>query len=799
MATYQPPTEILPKFNEFVFNQANSPEYLDQLVVHKAGTETITGDKTFKANSGTTAVRIQNKYDAITTYQSLLRLESLGSAGSIVGGYIGTDRGNFSALYLGRILPSGVVATPTLSIYAPDYTTAVGRVGIGTLTPAYNFEVIGTARISNSFTASRDFAIGMDASPVSLSYIYGQCSFTGVNSKLISDYYTNLNGSIIMGSIFGTTTLTITNLSSITASSTYIPVLSDLRLDAGTNGGSFYFNGVNNVLGTSTGYNQLRAFGTSITGSTGVYNQLYGLNQGWNWITSDNFNWIQASSNVPAGWIAFNKMTADTGYNLISTLAVVSTGLASRTNQIESERLNNIVSSYDGGGTQVLANQVSATGNYADNLIVNSGTNGRNRITASGTGGENIITSTIGTNTMTSGKATGNANLIEATGAGINTITSASGSLGANTITATSGTGVNLIRATAAGGANTIQTTTGTNTITSSSGLNTITTGRSGINISNILAANQIIATGNFARNEITASGSAGINQISSNTNVITTTNQNQINSSGTAANANLITASGVAGGNTIRTTNGGDNTMLVETGNGSNNLTITAGTGGNNLTAVANPGGYNGITGYNNYYDANIAHKIRIGVAPGTEKIVVNSTDTTITNTTTTLAGTNLNITSTAGIDINSLQLASISVDLHCAMGILNGVYIVMSNSWGGTFLAPSGFHFPFAVIVAGYSLTIDNAAAITGTSTTASITMRSRSGGTTIGISNVNFAVFAVNGATTQYASSQPNSVSRVAAGTLITTEITSLYNGTITANPKSFVAKVYYQQVP
>ena len=50
MATYQPPTEILPKFNEFVFNQANEPEYLDMLVVHKAGTETITGNKTITGN-----------------------------------------------------------------------------------------------------------------------------------------------------------------------------------------------------------------------------------------------------------------------------------------------------------------------------------------------------------------------------------------------------------------------------------------------------------------------------------------------------------------------------------------------------------------------------------------------------------------------------------------------------------------------------------------------------------------------------------------------------------------------------
>lgn len=60
MATYQRPTEILPKFNEFVFNQANEPEYLDQLVVHKAGTETITGNKTITgtltANNTTTSL-----------------------------------------------------------------------------------------------------------------------------------------------------------------------------------------------------------------------------------------------------------------------------------------------------------------------------------------------------------------------------------------------------------------------------------------------------------------------------------------------------------------------------------------------------------------------------------------------------------------------------------------------------------------------------------------------------------------------------------------------------------------------
>ena len=47
MAEYLPPTEDLPKFNEFVFEDAYSIEGLDRRVVHKAGTETITGQKTF--------------------------------------------------------------------------------------------------------------------------------------------------------------------------------------------------------------------------------------------------------------------------------------------------------------------------------------------------------------------------------------------------------------------------------------------------------------------------------------------------------------------------------------------------------------------------------------------------------------------------------------------------------------------------------------------------------------------------------------------------------------------------------
>ena len=51
MAEYLPPTEDLPKFNEFVFEDAYSIEGLDRRVVHKAGTETITGIKTFTSGA----------------------------------------------------------------------------------------------------------------------------------------------------------------------------------------------------------------------------------------------------------------------------------------------------------------------------------------------------------------------------------------------------------------------------------------------------------------------------------------------------------------------------------------------------------------------------------------------------------------------------------------------------------------------------------------------------------------------------------------------------------------------------
>jgi hypothetical protein len=101
MATYQPPTETLPKFNEFVFNQANEPEYLDQLVVHKAGTETITGNKTFTSKIvGTGNIGISgtgtNKMTSSNTSATANLIEASSSTG---GNKITTLNGGNNWLY----------------------------------------------------------------------------------------------------------------------------------------------------------------------------------------------------------------------------------------------------------------------------------------------------------------------------------------------------------------------------------------------------------------------------------------------------------------------------------------------------------------------------------------------------------------------------------------------------------------------------------------------------------------------------------------------------------------------------
>jgi hypothetical protein len=78
MAEYLPPTEDLPKFNEFVFDDAYSIEGLDRRVVHKAGTETITGNKTFTgtitATNTTTSLTAttKNELESFTGLNSLM-------------------------------------------------------------------------------------------------------------------------------------------------------------------------------------------------------------------------------------------------------------------------------------------------------------------------------------------------------------------------------------------------------------------------------------------------------------------------------------------------------------------------------------------------------------------------------------------------------------------------------------------------------------------------------------------------------------------------------------------------------
>jgi hypothetical protein len=518
MAEYLPPTEDLPKFNEFVFDDAYSIEGLDRRVVHKAGTETITGNKT----------------------------------------------------------------------------------------------ITGT--------------------------------FTSTNK-------TTLSGELdVAGLVSG----------GITATSSNIPLNTDLRLLTTTY--QFIVNALNNIFGTSTGYNQLRAYGTGVTASTGVYNWIEGLNQGWNWIRSDNYNHIQATSNIPSGWTAFNKMTADTGYNLLSTKAVVSTGLASQTNQMESDG-KNVITSAEATAT---ANLIDATTALGGNTI---------RTTT----GTNLITTTSGSNTMLGG-GSGN-NTIERTSTGGNIIKAATGT---NTIqTASTSTYGNYILHTGSSGGNYIEANNGGN--------NRLVAFFGGVN--SMANTN----TGSDA-NLLSCSGTGGGNTLRTTTgqNLITTgTGTNKMESASTLSTANYIQHTGASGGNYIQTTSG-INTIRTSTGtnaiecvgSGSNYLQVDSGT--NNI--VASTGGTNSIqnTAGSNLMTAFTTGTNTIRSVTGTNTIentggsnLINAL-TTGTNTIQSVSGKNA-ITSTTGqIELKTGGTSLTSINIENTSVTTGGITMKTSGSSG-------------------------------------------------------------------------------------------------------------------
>ena len=302
------------------------------------------------------------------------------------------------------------------------------------------------------------------------------------------------------------------------------------------------------------------------------------------------------------------------------------------------------------GGYNLMTSATTAPSGVANWIEATNG--GYNTITTNGAGGTTIRIAT-GMNLI---ENTAGSNVLEALTTGTNTIRSASGT---NTLSAVGVGGVNIIDGTTnrlrVGGTDKEVITSTTTDITNTTITNVASTafkvqqtaGTDKINVSNVETklTNQYLTVTSSGTNTLTAQ-------------VASTTSANLIDATGTGsgnlirvgtgqnklentAGSNLLEAL-TTGTNTIRsatgnnviTTSAGENFMNITAGIGSNVLQVTSTSAGagNKLFANNSANGFNQIIGYNNYYDVNSsgAQYIRVN---GGDKIVVNSTDTTITN----------------------------------------------------------------------------------------------------------------------------------------------------------------------
>lgn len=656
MATYQPPTEILPKFNEFVFNQANEPEYLDMLVVHKAGTETITGNKTitgtFTANNATTSLTASGDNNIITT----------GGTNYLTASGASTNN---------RIQNSGGTNYITASGFGSNYIS----------TSFANNEIVSNSGSNTITTNTGDNVITSTAGDVNI--IAGTQIDMSSGNLVVSNNNTTITAT-------GTATDGIIDL--IATDPLITGLYGQVRAQAATKielsaGGTGLLSIFPNYTYNKT--NQFQIDDTSLVNHLDITTTTTTLNNTNTNIQSGATNKITISGSNTTLNNAFNSITSTDATGSGYQIDLKSTGAGS-SNRIQAVFYN-----------VMFANQNDFQTTGASATAVNR------------------ILSALGRNIITSGRTTATANLIEATAAGINEIISASGSLGANTITATSGTGTNIIQATTAGGGNKISATTGTNTIVATTGRNTLTTagtnatanlidatgagGGNTIRATNATGTNTISATGGGSNtittttgtNTMSATAALGNNTISATTgtntisattgtNLMTTSSTGQNKMENTGLGTNLITtANTAAGSNTISATAaGGGNILSTTTGQ---NLIRNTGAGSNVINTA---GGTNTITSTSALATANV---IEAGVSalPGPSNAGGNTIRTlgTGVNLITGNGGTTIEAKGGSAVYINANSSADTAVRLEASAGgitldTINGVNISSTNA---------------------------------------------------------------------------------------------------------------------
>jgi hypothetical protein len=548
MATYNPPIHQLPIFEEWVFNQANEPEYLDQLVVHKAGTEQISGNKNFTGTttltgnlvaSGLTITPTEISFldGATSNLQAQIDLRALdstvvhriGNLPETVSGVktftnqiVGTA--NLDVSGAGNNILTTTSGTNILRVGAIDRITTTandtkifGLTSVGYRTNLKNVEINTSVASDIAFIdfhsggagTQPDGANDFDARIRSTG---GTTNIDGRGAMLIEDGTFTVNSAT-------SNELQVNSLPKITTTSSLNTISNTANNITASTG--------DNIINTTSGLNQIRVGGTPklTTGSTDN-----NLENKANYIASSGTDGLNSINTTGAN--SFNIMSAS--------------GAGSR---------NTIVANDDNGFNRIYA---LGTNGYNDIYAVKNNTletlSGSNILKV---GVNNKITTTTDTNTISNvnNRITGtrtytDANIIEATGAGGNNRIEASSD---NRITTTSGY-------------NLITTTSGTNQTSNVSGNNTISTTSGNNDISTSTGFNRLRNDNGI--NYIDAGGVNGYNEISSS-------NRNSIISGGTtAALGNLIDAVVAGGGNTMRTTTG---TNLINTASGSNILQVGA------------------------------------------------------------------------------------------------------------------------------------------------------------------------------------------------------------------------------
>ena len=422
MAEYFPPSEDLPKFNEAVFDEPYSIEGLDRRVVHKAGTETITGNKTF------TGITTLDSSGVNTIQSSFAGIANLMNASAGVNKF--TANATDGANYL------QATGTNGKNILFAKVNTLYGEEGNGI-----------ESNLPNSVLSN---------------VIGNQLKCVG-GYNLITSAALSTNANVIQSTGNGSNSMITTGGGN------------NEMIANGTGRNSMLSQRNNEIIAGASSAN-LMLVGSSeklnmTSSTTTLTNPSINLN-GALTVTNNGAPGLRLNGNNTDGsYITFYPDgTTRRAYLGYPGLGNVKFTIANEYSNGQLENLiNGVVKSVTTTTDTTLTNTAhTITASTGSNTIQSSRTSAYgNVIRALGTGGGNSMTTASGQNLIESGG--GGANLIQCLGGSArNTIYTTGNSSTANFIDTFDGTGGNTIRASS--GNNTISTTTGTNYIQSSGG-----------------------------------------------------------------------------------------------------------------------------------------------------------------------------------------------------------------------------------------------------------------------------------------------------------------------------------------